>query len=206
MKISLVNELNGRFGIVAEAQGYDGALWLRELWLDRRPVAMHQDRIAVAATLAFGRKAANELTLESAISPGTAQAIKNFNSNLSLNVSPVDYNQKRFPEGSNALRVVGDDSSAALANSVEARREMSIRVLRSDRFAGSLMSMESLSISSNAFIFDVNAAEQGEKGFARLAVGVLFAEDLGADTIFYEGTAIPETVRDLLISCGLKTK
>lgn len=205
MKIFWRSELNGRAGIAAEPEGYDGVPWIRELWMDRAPVALHPDRVAVAAALVFGRDAVGDLEFELPVSIGVAESIKAFCRAPSLNVTPVDYEQRPFADGSGRMEVVTNSFSGSGQPHFLDDRTLTLSVMRSDQYAGSLISSNGLLVSSNAYLHDAQTHRREGTAYGSLAVGVLFAEDLGLDSCSTSGVSLPFDASEMLIASGLRT-
>lgn len=205
MKVQWKSELNGRSGIVVEPEGYDGNPPIKEFWMDRAPAALHADRVAISAALVFGSYVASGLEFARPVSTGVSEAIKHFCGNEGLNITPVDYEQHPFAYGNGQLDIVEnsmrEDSKAQLA----AKRKITLNVLRSDLYSGSLISSGALSVSSNSYLHDGLSRAYGRDGYGALAVGVLFAQDLALDICSYSAS-LPKTVSELLVAGGLRTE
>lgn len=204
MKLVWRRMLDGRVGITANASGYDGVPWLNEFWMDASPSKLTSNRIAVAGAMIFGHQAAREIQFEKPVSAAVSEAIRQFVAKPNLNVFPVDYEQRPFPAGKGKLVVrTVDDVGGALSFARDESEGMILNVLPADQFTGRLYSVGSLSVASNAFLFDRTASARGERTLAALAMGVLFAEDLGVDCCELQGHSVDSDVLELLISCGL---
>lgn len=204
MKVLWKSDKTGRSGILVESEGYDGTPPISELWLDRSPLSLHADRVAIAGALVFGAYAASGLEFSRPVSTGVAEAIKLFCGNEGLNIMPVDYEQRPFARGHGKLDILEEGIGVGIGGHSAVRRRMTLNVLRSDVYSGSIMSSNSLSVSSNSYLHDGLARGRGRAGYGALAVGVLFAEDLGLDTCSYP-LPLPTLVSELLIAGGLRT-
>lgn len=206
MKIYWKSELDGRSGISVDPEGYDGTPPLRELWLDRAPNALNADRVAIASALVFGSYVASGLEFERPVSVGVAEAIKAFCDNEGLNVAPIEYQQRPFAFGDGVLMIEQRGPEGISERHSASQRRVQLNVLRSDVYSGSLMSTNSLSVSSNAYLHDGLSSALGNSAFAVMAVGILFAEDLGLDTCTFGSSPLPLAVTELLVAAGLRTE
>ena len=206
MKVFWRNELNGRSGIVVEPEGYDGTPWIKELWVDRSPIALHPDRVAIAAALVFGREVAGDLNFERPISIGAAESIKEFCNAPSLNVSPIDYEQRPFANGDGKMEILHNAISIPGSTHFLDSRSFSLSVMPSDQYSGSLISSNNLIVSSNAYLHDARSQKYQNASYGSLAIGVLFAEDLGLDICASNGNALPLAASEMLVACGLRTE
>jgi hypothetical protein len=157
--------------------------------------------MAVAGALVFGRFVSGELEVPESVSVGVAEGIKALLDPYVLQVVPVHYDQRPYAFGEGCFTVNGAVSenwpAAARSNCV------TISVLPSDSYSGSVLSSNALSIAANAFLHDSLAQFGGESEYAKLAVGVLFAEDLGVDTLIDEAEGLGPEVRRLLLAAGI---
>lgn len=154
MKFAWVDERNGRSGIVAEPEEYDGVPWFNSLWLDASPESVHPDRIAVAAALAFGQYVETGLHFDRPVSVGVANAIRRFLGRPNLDISPVTYKQRLFATGSGRLVLGVDEPHMQQDNGFLAQWTSFLNVVRSDVFTGALYSSSGLTVASNAFLFE----------------------------------------------------
>lgn len=190
MKIKVEHNTYAPFSLVAERSEYDALPPVDTLQVDFTPVAVNPDRLAVAAYLAFGAYSSGEFVLPQKFSPATAEAMEQDSAPVQLRPYPVEYYPKALTVG---------QATASLSFELGALADGSaLVVLPADRYNGMITSPNKLLVSSNAFLFDALGSE--EAGIrARLAVAVLFAEDLGIDTFTVDGSSIAPTERQALV-------
>ncbi len=183
MKIEWVAEQSGRSGLrVAEVHRYDGHPPITEFWMDAAPLSLSQDRLAVASTLVWAPWVAGEFQFPKQVGAETATSIIAYCEPTWVVPAPIDYGPKPIPDGLGRIAI---DLSCDLGTSPAAfapgnGTEVRMTVLGSDSFAGSLSSLGRFVVASNAFLL---SELSGHPGAAYLAAGVLFAEDLVANSI-----------------------
>lgn len=192
---------------MASPERYDAIPYISELMIDGRPRVVSSDRLAVAATLAFGPDSSGSMELPLPIGAATAQAIQAFLAPTWTTVGPIDFVPRALPVGVTRMHLTMDSSAERLiANRFDEQRTVHFDLRRSDRFAGQLMSLDRHIVVSNAWAF--GEADSKRSLMAALAVGVLFAESLQTDIIEFPqlSRALPgtaESVNTLLNSCRL---
>lgn len=202
MKIKWVNNSLGQSGFKATAVEYDALLPVDTLWMDKAPQKMNPEREAIAAYLAFGEFASGEFELYRKMGPTTATAMVADSEPTQLFPQPIEYYPKPLPLGLRKGYVgVSPDILGKDLDGIDAV----IAVLPSDQWNGSMTSHKKLAVASNGFLID--ALNRGGIR-ARLAVAVLFAEDLNIDSLLVPGDLVPDeqerkALEDLLLACRL---
>lgn len=201
------NSEAGGSAIIATPERYDAVPYINELKIDGRPRVVSADRLAVAATLAFGPDSSGSMEFPFPVGAATAQAIQAFLAPTWMTVGPIDFVPKALPIGVTRMHLTMDSSAERfVANKFDEQRTVHFDLRRSDRYAGQLMSLDHHIVVSNAWIFD--EADSKRSLTAALGVGVLFAESLQADVVDFPqlSRALPETAElasKLLQSCRL---
>lgn len=209
MKIEWIDEKSGRSGlVVTEVDRYDGVPSIDSFWLDKAPLNLSQDRLAVASTLVFGPWVTGAFRLPKQVGAGVARSIIRFCEPSWVVPEPIDYGPKPIPAGSGILFTESRGKRTEPSLTRQARRDgTNLTILDSDQYAGSLFSMEGLYVTSNMFAFQLDGAHA--PWLPLLAVAVLFAEDLQCSTIsipmHYQETLESEhALMDLLSATGLR--
>lgn len=201
------NTESGGSALIATPDRYDAVPFVNELMTDGRPRLVSAERVAVAATLAFGSDCSGSLELPFAAGPATAQAIQEFLHPTWVVVSPIDFTAKALPVGVTRMHMTMDAAlERCIDNKFDHQRSVHFDLRRSDRYAGQLMSLNQQIVVSNAWMFGESGSQRSL--LAALAVGVLFAEGLQADVIEFPqlGQAFPDLAHaagKLLQSCRL---
>lgn len=200
MKITWKGTLSGQVGFHAELQEYDADPPVESLLLDHAPVAMNPEREAIAAYLAFGHWSSGDLQLPHRLGPNTAAAIERDIRHVAVRPGPIEYYPKPLELGIREVHV-GFDASYVRDDPA------TIAVLPGSGWTGALRTLRSIAISSNAFALDMAASQDFAAIRARLAVAVLFAADISADTLVLTASDLPETersrIRELLLAVRL---
>lgn len=200
MKITWKSTNYGQIGFHTELQEYDAVPPAESLLLDHAPASMNPEREAIAAYLAFGHWTSGDLQLPHRLGPNTAAAIEHDMRHVAVRPSPVEYYPKPLEFGLREVHV-GFDADA-VRNDVS-----SIAVLPASEWSGALRGLKSLAIASNAFVFDIAASKDTTQGIrSRLAVAVLFAGDLSADTLVVNANGVPEAERERLTALLLAVR
>lgn len=198
MKISETKFDSGEYRIRCAPGEYDGYPAVSTFVCDHPPCSSNSERFAVASLLLFGEKCGGELVLPTKCGPATVQAMSRSHlvEGINLQVPTIEYYPKPLPVGSKAISVSDISSSLGEPNT--------LTVLRSDRFSGSIRTHDSLTLSTNSFLF-------AHHSLALVATAVLFAEDLGASTVSIPRDSLNgieesnlESVRDLLAATRLE--
>lgn len=208
MKIEWVNEASGRSGLsVTEVGRYDGHPPLVEFWLDGMPIDLNQDRIAVASTLLYSRWTSGAMTFPKQVGAGTARAIIDFCKPTWVMPDPIDYGPKPIPDGEGTIRISTDfGHEKPHSSNGSGRRHMDLLVLPSDKYAGTIFSLDRLIVASNAWLFSGRGGL--EDFYPYIAVATLYAADVRCETVEVGGAGLwnePQVrkLRSLLASTGL---
>jgi hypothetical protein len=178
-----------QYSLSVELHEYDAAPPVNQLLLDRRPRIRQNDRDAIAAYLAFGAWASAGFSLPAKISPATAEAIRaDSRASGGLIAEPIEYYPKALPIGSSSVAL-----TRAIGPTFSERPELAL--LQADTWNGAVATTRSLALGSNAFVLDGDASVR-----AHLAVAVLFAADLDADSFVLDGWRVPEREEERLRS------
>lgn len=201
------NSEAGGSAIIASPERYDAFPYIGQLMIDGRPRVVSADRLAVAATLAFGPDSSGSMEFPFPVGAATAQSIQAFLAPTWTTVGPIDFVPKALPIGVTRMHLTTDASTEReIANKFDEQPTIHFDLRRSDRYSGQLMSLDHHVVVSNAWTF--GQADKKRSLMAALAVGVLFAESLQTDVIEFPqlGRALPEiaeSVNILLQSCRL---
>ncbi|MHA7274495.1 hypothetical protein ACX80Z_13795 [Arthrobacter sp. TMT4-20] len=185
MKVRIIEDETGRFGVEGETGEYDSFLPVQTLWIDRAPIVISPDRLAIAAALLFQNGASGELVFESEIAPATGKAIQDFLAPASVAINPVNLSPMALPQGSNRFIVTTPEFTNHYSTSRKLASNITLDIRRSDQWAGSVRSMSNLMVASNAWIF--SEANQVDVMCVYLAVAILFAEELDIDEVVLPG-------------------
>ncbi|MEO6511636.1 MAG: hypothetical protein ABIO16_11640 [Nocardioides sp.] len=181
MKVVVVTEPTGPWGLQAVVEHYDSTPTLERVVFDRQPRTLSPDRVALASYLLFGHLASGRLQMPQWHTPALAQAIAQDARPAWLQTEPVEFYAKPLPTGRLTVGVevegiAGFEPATCPTGAYE------LRFMRSDRSSGARATFASLELSSNAWLLSVNASQEGRLRVA-LACAVLFAEDVEADRI-----------------------
>ena len=209
MKITWVpRDETGRQGFRARIGPYDAVPGIDTFYMDGAPLLMSADRMAVAATLIFGRLASGPLELPRSCSPAAASAIAEFLRPVSVSVSPVDHEPRALPVGAGLCIAAEErDQAGAPENAWGERRTFLLRSMRSDRYTGSLAGMSELSLATNGWLHADADGSPLARRLPSIAVAVLYAETLQVDEIIApdaeSDAQLAEDLRNLLASVRL---
>lgn len=190
MKITTETNTYSPFNLVATRNEYDALPPVNTLQIDFAPVSINPDRLAIASYLAFGAYCSGGFELSVKFSPAAAEAIEQDAKPVQLRPAPIEY----YPK---ALAVGMGEATVSFSLPGESQ-EACLVVLPSDKYNGLMTGHNKLLVSSNAFFLDA-AAQNPHSIRARLAVAVLFAEDLGIDTLTVDGHNIDAAERQSLV-------
>ena len=173
----------GRSGLHAFTEHYDAVPPISKLLTDGSPRLLTGDRMGVAAALAFGHFSSGSIVLPRPVGPGVAQAVEEYCAGSWTVVGPVSFEPVALPIGTTTV-VIGAARDYLPVNRWGQVRQIKLDIRRSDAYAGQLVSVDEFVLASNAWL---HAATE-ETGDIRhylgeLAVAVLFAESLQADSI-----------------------
>ncbi|MGP9747370.1 hypothetical protein [Brachybacterium sp. AOP29-B2-41] len=176
MKISWQGTSYAQVGFRVELDEYDASPPVRELLLDHAPVFLNPEREAIAAYLAFGFWASGNLQLPHKLGPNTASAIERDLGHVEIRPNPIEYYPKPLDGGIRGVHVKFSRSGVL-------GHEPTIAILPTSEWVGSMRSLDSILLGSNAFTLDAASSVSFEQIRARLAVAVLLAGDLSADVL-----------------------
>ncbi len=200
MKITWKGTNSGQVGFHAELQEYDAVPPADALLMDHSPSSINPEREAMAAYLAFGHWTSGDLQLPHRLGPNTAAAIEQDMQHVPVRPSPIEYYPKPLELGLRNVHVGFD--STYVRNDIP-----SIAVLPASAWTGALRGLASVSVCSNAFIFDDAASTTTSPSIrSRLAVAVLLAGDLSADELIVDGRGVPESERKKLAALMLSVR
>lgn len=207
MIITWRGELVGHVGLTAVPNDYDGNPQFSNFWFDASPKAIHPDRQAVAAYLIFGSYMSGRVQMPHAFSPAVEAALRFDAEPVSISFNPIEYYPKALPIGSRVLDLSweGSSNNCEIADSPGSAY---LHILQSDRAAGSIRTVNGLTIGSNAWLHTSSKRDSLQRIYPFVAAAVLFAEDLEVDVVrvplgYDEGTAEWRALSSLLASARL---
>ena len=184
---------------------YDAYPLVSDVVFSIAPLALHPDRSAVAATLAFWRSISGAISFDRGCSPQTAGAIRAFLSPISVHVTSIDLKPSRLAAG---------HRSGLLGTEIKGcsdRQDLLIRF--SEDAVGAYFSPTEAIISSNCVVFaKYRSANAIAAWFPFIAGAMLLSEDflLSSITIPYSKEKLSdcerasfEAARQLLASCAI---
>ena len=190
MRIEWQHTPQGSVGFHAQPGEYDAVPPVDALLMESSPTLLNPERKAIAAYLAFGRWTSGDFTLDFKFGPTTASAIERDTKHLDIRPGPIEYYPKPLSAGTDEVAVEFD---ARVWNDPHTT---TLSVLPSSEWAGGLRSLSSIAIATNAFALDHASLDDTISIRARLAVAVLFSEELAADTLIVSsGECIDEQER-----------
>lgn len=200
------NGSDGRLRIEAQPETYDGHPPIPTFYLEKQPLLVHDDVLAVAGVLLFGEYCSGNLTLPRKVSPEVAKAIQNFCDPGWVSVVPVELEPRRNPLGDGILYL-----SEALVDMKPRSEWGNPRVstlvsLDAEEFSGTLFSHHGLVTNSNARA--ISKFSQNSRVFAQVAVALIYAETFFATTVHLSPRLADQIssdeerkLRELLASC-----
>lgn len=201
MIIHLTRDDDHRAVLRIQLEEYDATPVTDHLTLGFGPQRVNNDRLAIASYLAFGLYASGNLQLAAEVSPSVAEAIEADAATVPVRVAPVVYAPRTLPAGDTPVTVqwTGKQQDAESPN---------ITVIPDLEARGSLRHGASVFVASNAYVLDALSPGTSSAFVARLAVAVLFAEDLDAKQLQVATDATPDAalaarLRALLQSVNL---
>lgn len=199
---------DGRYGLMATPEDYDGVPSIDMLTFDRDPLVVHDDIVSVASILAFGEFCGGPIQLPRKTSPEVVRAIEHYLEPIWISASPVEFESRANPKGEGTLLL---DSNLSVFGNFESEwgkpRNSTLCVVPSSEFSGSVSSSNGMILASNAPIMGALSPRESSIG-AELAVGLLFAESFQAGTIRLGNTynvadSIFLRLQKLLYSCKI---
>ena len=171
MKIKRMLDRLGRTGYEVELSDYDSLPPNRYLLAYDLPSTIDADREAIALYLVFGPWCGGEFFVPKEISPHTSATITRDSLTVPFQPQPIAFAPKALPSGKNVVHISLDPRGGGKHNS--------ITILPNHTWLGCLRSPHSLTLSSNAFVF-----QQEDNDFVPLlGVCVLYAEFLDVDSL-----------------------
>lgn len=180
----------GRFGFHAEPEFYDADPPFRNLYVDRDMLLVSNDVLALAGFLAFGNYCSGSVSLPRKVSPELARSMQEFVDPLWLQVSPIEFEPMKAPDGE-GFAFVSDSfrSDAVLPNNWGNPRNVTISVLDSSEWSGHLVATDRLIVASNARMFRNFSTEAYSFG-SYLAVALLYMESYRCTTLVVPDEAV----------------
>lgn len=200
-------EATGRFSFTATPEGYDGIPTVGNIYIDRDMPVVNNDVFGIAATLMFGSFCEGGLTLPREVSPEAATRIEEFLRPANVRVMNVQYDPFANSKGEGFLYVdLQSTSFLPIANKVGEHRVSRVTVLSSTEYSGSLTSMESVAVATNAEI--VGKLTSSPDFYPALGVALLFAESLRARIVVLDDELLADQkvkskLRNLLSGCKM---
>lgn len=184
MKIEWTGRLaDGRFGISATPQEYDGIPTIDTLTFDREPLSVHDDVVSVASILAFGEYCSGSLSLPRRTSPEVVKAIEEYLDPVWVSISPVEFESRANPQGEGVLLLDNDMRNfGSFASEWGEPRNSTLCVVPASEFGGAIASPDGMILASNASTLGA-FTNPGFSLCPELAVALLFAESFRAGTI-----------------------
>ncbi|WP_295645507.1 hypothetical protein [uncultured Corynebacterium sp.] len=194
MRIEKVRTKTHRVAYVVERSEYDAHPPVPSLLVDALPNTINPELEAVALFLIFGRWCGGEFTTPQKMGPNTAAAITRY-SDIDLFCGPIEFYPKPLNLGTKIIRL-GTSISDLHANSFIA--------LEANEWNGSMRSTDSLAVSSNYSMFQVDENDV----LPLVGLALLYAETLGADQLELPGSDKDslQQIRDLLLEVRIGLK
>lgn len=190
MKLSWADAgLNGRYYFEAEPGEYDGVPPVGQLIVDRSALFLKNDVINLAAFLAFAPFISGELILPRKVSAELAEAMQDYLAPAWCGISPLDLNPTEAPLGDGmALLSIPGHETSKLPNQWGMPRNVSLGVLDSAEWSGSILATDEIRVASNAPVFS-KFVPQEEAFCPYISVALLFMEALRCKTL-----VIPDSI------------
>lgn len=177
--------------LAATPEEYDAFPPVCALMLDDAPRVIDPDRVALASYLAFGDWSSGDLVVPHDVSPAAADAIERDARPLPIRPRPVEYAARALPESLGSVDVRFGLPVAPSTRPV-------LAVVPSTLAHGVFRTGTTTIVPSNAFILDGARDMTTPRIRARLAVAVLFAQEVGASTLrITEAESEPEELARL---------
>lgn len=160
----------------ATPEAYDAFPPVNALVLDDLPRMRDPDRVALASYLAFGAWSSGSFVVPHDLSPTAAEAIEADARPLPIRPCPVEYAARALPRTFETVDV-------RFRLSPEPAEHPVLAVVPNTLAHGVFRTNATTIVPSNAFVLDSARASVGPCIRARLAVAVLFAEDVGASAL-----------------------
>lgn len=160
----------------AAPEVYDAFPPVDALVLDGLPRLRDPDRVALASYLAFGAWSSGSFVVPQDLSPTAAEAIEVDARPLPIRPGPLEYAARALP------RTVGTVDVRFTLSPQPAEHPV-LAVVPNTLAHGVFRAEATTIVPSNAFVLDSARASTAPCFRARLAVAVLFAEDVGASVL-----------------------
>lgn len=175
--------LTGQYELAGTPGEYDGVPPVEALSTDRGPLIIQNDVLALAGFLAFAPYCSGPVSLPRSVAPELAQAMQGFLHPVWVQVTPVEFEPHKAPQGEGFAYLSTEAGAESLLPNVWGQpRNVTIRVLDSSRWNGSLLATDQLLVGSNASII----GSLGPKKYAPLAAigaGLLYMESFRCSTL-----------------------
>ncbi|WP_146004658.1 hypothetical protein [Brevibacterium paucivorans] len=186
---------------------YDGQPPIERLLVDHRLDSINNDVLALACTLTFGQYMQGNVSFPKPVSPECAQSIEAFMLPSKVNITTIEEEPFSAPEGNGILFIsTSPDARFVTPNYWGIPRSSSIQILDSTEYSGSMISVDTLALASNAAVF----CKLGTSPYIELpllAVALLYTERLGCGTLAYDLSGSEENKRrlqQLFLGCKLQ--
>lgn len=161
----------GQTGYEVELSEYDSLPPSRHLLTHGLPVNIDADREALALYLVFGPWCGGEFFVPKGMSPHTSATITRDSFPVPFQPQPIAFAPKALPSGNHPVHVSFDPSDSG--------KDHSITILPNHTWLGCLRSSQSLTLGSNAFVFQHEADDL----LPLVGVCILYAESLNVDSL-----------------------
>lgn len=192
--------LYGCSEITVEPGIYDAYPPVDSFLMSATPRSISDDKIAVAATLAFGEFLSGPITFPFAVSPTVAESMMEYLSPLSIYVEKIDFEPRSISAGPNLFCAYADDHL-----STQERRVMEFSQPPIEDSFGSNFSGNVLTVPTNARHLSSRWSEEpSQDGFTdpELAALVMLSEDYGVGSISM-GREVSSQLIGMLKTCGI---
>lgn len=173
---------------------YDAIVAPDRLVFDKAPNTVSPDRCAVACTFLLRGFLEGPVEFPDSISPLTALSVERYLHPAKVNPTGIDATPRQLPRGTARLIVKSGFPSPVVHGAADPR-QLQLIPLRSDEHSGALFGIDHLYVISNYYMFVRPKVDELETliddARLRLALGVLFAEDAGADVLVLESAITP---------------
>ncbi|WP_282852882.1 hypothetical protein [Gulosibacter sediminis] len=190
MKLSWADAgLNGRYYFEAQPGEYDGVPPIGQLLVDRDALFLKNDVINLASFLVFAPFVSGELILPRKVSAELAEAMQDYLAPAWCGIFPLDLNPTEAPQGDGmALLNIPGHETTKLPNQWGMPRNVSLTVLDSAEWSGSILATDEIRVASNAPVFSKFVPQQ-EALSPYISVALLFMEAFRCNTL-----VIPDSI------------
>ena len=180
MKFQWTKNEFGRSGILAIPEIGDSQPLVDTFYMDYLIENLDQDRLAIAAALVFGPYTSSRMSFSCPVSSEVARAIESFHEMSGLRVDPVNYSENHSPHGDSILHVSSRPQRGSGLNRIGHQRRLDVALLPTDKNSGALLTMDTLDVSSNAWLHSDFLSLPYAEDLCKIASGVLLSADLSA--------------------------